>query len=70
MILLMYFDVNVFLLIFFNFGEYDVKCMLLNMIMISFYLGLLLLWSGMMVWVGVKVGWLIDVVASFIKVFV
>ena len=52
----MYPDVNVFLQLFSNPGEHDVKRMLLNMITTSLYLGLPLLWSGMMAWVGVKVG--------------
>ena len=52
----MYPDVNVFLQIFSNPGEHDVKRMLLNMITTSLYLGLPLLWSGMMAWAGVKIG--------------
>ncbi|MCB1880519.1 MAG: conjugal transfer protein TraG, partial [Gammaproteobacteria bacterium] len=52
----MYPDVNVFLQLFANPGEHDVKRMLLNMITTSLYLGLPLLWSGMMAWAGVKVG--------------
>lgn len=52
----MYPDVNVFLQIFANPGEHDIKRMLLNMITTSLYLGLPLLWSGMMAWVGVHVG--------------
>jgi hypothetical protein len=52
----MYPDVNIFLQIFANPGEHDTKRMLLNMITTSFYLGLPLLWSGMMAWAGVKVG--------------
>ncbi|MCG8060533.1 MAG: conjugal transfer protein TraG N-terminal domain-containing protein [Candidatus Thiodiazotropha endolucinida] len=52
----MYPDVNVFLQIFANPGEHDIKRMLLNMITTSLYLGLPLLWSGMMAWVGVSVG--------------
>ena len=56
LILSMYPDVNVFLQIFANPGEHDVKRMLLNMITTSLYLGLPLLWSGMMAWVGIKVG--------------
>jgi hypothetical protein len=47
---------NVFLQIFANPGEHDTKRMLLNMITTSLYLGLPLLWSGMMAWVGVNVG--------------
>jgi hypothetical protein len=56
LILSMYPDVNVFLQIFANPGEHDSKRMLLNMITTSLYLGLPLLWSGMMAWVGVNVG--------------
>ena len=52
----MYPDTNVFLQIFANPGEHDVKRMLLNMITTSLYLGLPLLWSGMMAWVGLHVG--------------
>ncbi len=52
----MYPDVNVFLKIFANPGEHDTKRMLLNMITTSLYLGLPLLWSGMMAWAGVQVG--------------
>ena len=52
----MYPDVNVFLQIFANPGEHDAKRMLLNMITTSLYLGLPLLWSGMMAWAGMKVG--------------
>jgi hypothetical protein len=52
----MYPNVNIFLQIFANPGEHDMKRMLLNMITTSLYLGLPLLWSGMMAWAGVKVG--------------
>ena len=52
----MYPDVNVFLQIFANPGEHDIKRLLLNMITTSLYLGLPLLWSGMMAWVGVNIG--------------
>jgi len=52
----MYPDVNVFLQTFANPGEHDTKRMLLNMITTSLYLGLPLLWSGMMAWAGVKIG--------------
>jgi len=52
----MYPDVNVFLQIFANPGEHDTKRLLLNMITTTLYLGLPLLWSGMMAWVGVNVG--------------
>ncbi len=46
-------DVNVFLQIFPNPGEHDAKRMLLNIITTSLYIGLLLLWSGVMAWAGV-----------------
>ena len=52
----MYPDVNVFLQIFATPGEHDAKRMLLNMITTSLYLGLPLLWSGMMAWAGIKIG--------------
>jgi len=52
----MYPDVNVFLQIFANPGEHDAKRLLLNMITVSLYLGLPLLWSGMMAWAGMHVG--------------
>ncbi len=45
-------DVKTFLQIFANLGEHDVKRLLLNMITTSLYLGLPLLWSGMMAWAG------------------
>ncbi len=67
LILSMYPDVNVFLQIFANPGEHDAKRMLLNMITTSLYLGLPLLWSGVMAWAGVKVGRSIDAAASPIK---
>ena len=60
----MYPDVNVFLQIFANPGEHDAKRMLLNMITTSLYLGLPLLWSGMMAWAGVKVGRSVDAATS------
>ncbi len=63
----MYPDVNVFLQIFANPGEHDAKRMLLNMITTSLYLGLPLLWSGMMAWAGVKVGRSIDAATSPLK---
>ena len=56
LILSMYPDVNTFLQIFANPGEHDAKRMLLNMITTSLYLGLPLLWSGMMACAGVQVG--------------
>ena len=49
----MYPDVNVFLQLFANPGEHDIKRMLLNMITTSLYLGLPVLWSGMMAWAGI-----------------
>ena len=52
----MYPDVKTFLQIFANSGEHDFKRMLLNMITTSLYLGLPLLWSGMMAWAGVNIG--------------
>ncbi|MCB1859936.1 MAG: conjugal transfer protein TraG, partial [Gammaproteobacteria bacterium] len=60
----MYPDVNIFLQIFANPGEHDTKRMLLNMITTSLYLGLPLLWSGMMAWVGVQVGRSIELATS------
>jgi hypothetical protein len=60
----MYPDVNVFLQTFANPGEHDTKRMLLNMITTSLYIGLPLLWSGMMAWAGVKVGQAIELAAS------
>ena len=56
----MYPDVNIFMQIFANPGEHDAKRMLLNMITTSLYLGLPLLWSGMMAWAGMNVGRAID----------
>ena len=56
LILSMYPDVNVFLQVFANPGEHDLKRMLLNMITTSLYLGLPLLWSAMMVWAGMHIG--------------
>jgi len=67
LILSMYPDVNVFLQIFANPGEHDAKRMLLNMITTSLYLGLPLLWSGMMAWAGVKVGRAIESATSPLK---
>ena len=63
----MYPDVNVFLHIFANPGEHDAKRMLLNMITTSLYLGLPLLWSGMMAWAGGKVGRSIEVATSALR---
>ena len=56
LILSMYPDVNVFLQVFANPGEHDLKRMLLNMITTSLYLGLPLLWSAMMAWAGMHIG--------------
>lgn len=67
LILSMYPDANAFLQIFANPGEHDAKRMLLNMITTSLYLGLPLLWSGMMAWAGVQVGRSIDSAANPIK---
>ena len=52
----MYPDVNLFLQLFANPGEHDAKRMLLNMITTSLYLGLPVLWSGMMAWAGLHLG--------------
>ena len=67
LILSMYPDVNVFLQIFANPGEHDAKRMLLNMITTSLYLGLPLLWSGMMAWAGMNVGRAIDNASNSLK---
>jgi len=60
-------DVNVFLQTFANPGEHDTKRMLLNMITTSLYIGLPLLWSGMMTWAGVKVGRSIEEMATHLR---
>ena len=60
----MYPDVNIFLQIFANPGEHDMKRMLLNMITTSLYLGLPLLWSGMMAWTGMHIGRSLNAVQS------
>ena len=67
LIISMYPDVNVFLQIFANPGEHDAKRMLLNMITMSLYLGLPLLWSGMMAWAGIYVGRVIDASVTPLK---
>ncbi len=67
LILSMYPDVNVFLQIFANPGEHDAKRLLLNMITTSLYLGLPLLWSGMMAWAGVTIGRSIESAANPFK---
>ena len=64
LILSMYPDVNVFLQIFANPGEHDIKRLLLNMITTSLYLGLPLLWSGMMAWAGMNIGRSLNTVQS------
>ena len=64
LILSMYPDVNIFFQIFANPGEHDAKRMLLNMITMSLYLGLPLLWSGMMGWAGLHVGRSISAASS------
>ncbi len=56
LILAMYPDVNIFFQMFANPGEHDAKRMLLNMITMSLYLGLPLLWSGIMGWAGLHIG--------------
>ncbi len=63
----MYPDVNIFLQVFANPGEHDGKRMLLNLITMSLYLGLPLLWSGMMAWAGVKVGRSIEGATSALR---
>ena len=63
----MYPDVNTFLQIFTNPGEHDAKRLLLNMLTSMFYLGLPLLWSGMMAWVGIHIGRSIDIAAGEIS---
>tara|TARA_R110002110_G_scaffold158656_2_gene356154 strand:+ start:3587 stop:5152 length:1566 start_codon:yes stop_codon:yes gene_type:complete len=60
----MYPEANIFLQVFANPGEHDAKRMLLNMITTSLYLGLPLLWSGMMAWAGIHVGRAIDSVST------
>lgn len=64
LILSMYPDVSIFLQIFANPGEHDVKRMLLNMITTSLYLGLPLLWSAVMAWAGIHVGRSLSTAAS------
>ena len=56
LILSNYPDVNMFLQIFANPGKHDTMRMSLNMITTSLYVGLPLLWNGMMAWAGVRVG--------------
>jgi hypothetical protein len=63
----MYPDVNVFLQIFANPGEHDTKRMLLNMMTTSLYLGLPLLWTGMMGWAGLHVGRSLEVATSTLR---
>jgi len=64
LILSMYPDINIFLQLFANPGEHDVKRMLLNMITTSLYLGLPLLWSATMGWAGIHVGRSLSTAAS------
>ncbi len=64
LILSMYPDVNIFLQIFANPGEHDIKRLLLNMTTTSLYMGLPLVWSGMMAWAGVHVGRSIEAATS------
>lgn len=56
----MYPDVTAFLELFANPGEHDGKRLLLNMLTMTLYIMLPILWSGMMVWAGVKIGRSID----------
>jgi len=56
LILSMYPDVNIFFQLFANPGEHDAKRMLLNMITMSLYLGLPVLWSAIMGWAGLHIG--------------
>ena len=52
----MYPDVNILLQILANPSEHDAERVSRNTITTSLYLGLPLLWSGMMAWAGVSVG--------------
>ena len=63
----MYPDTNVFLQIFTNPGEHDAKRLLLNMLTSALYLGLPILWSGMMGWVGFHLGRTIDMASGEIS---
>ena len=63
----MYPDTNVFLQIFTNPGEHDAKRLLLNMLTTALYLGLPLLWSGMMGWVGFHLGRAVDMASGEIS---
>lgn len=60
----MYPDVSVFLELFANPGEHDIKRLLLNMLSTTLYLMLPILWSAMMAWVGVRIGRSIDTATS------
>lgn len=64
LIVSMYPDVNVFFQMFANPGEHDTKRMLLNMITMSLYLGLPLLWSALMGWAGLHIGRSISAASS------
>lgn len=64
LILSMYPDTSVFLQLFANPAEHDTKRLLLNMITTSLYIGLPLLWSGMMAWAGISIGRSIDSASS------
>ena len=52
----MYPDANSFFASFSNDGEHGGKRLLLNMIITRLYIGLPLLWSGMMGWAGMRLG--------------
>ncbi len=63
----MYPDTSVFLQSFMNPGEHDIKRLLLNMLTIIFYLGLPVLWSGMMAWAAVHVGRSLDAGTAILR---
>lgn len=63
----MYPDSNVFLQIFTNPGEHDGKRLLLNMLTTMLYLGLPVLWTGMMGWASVHVGRALDIGSAILK---
>ena len=63
----MYPDTNVFLQIFTNPGEHDAKRLLLNMLTTALYLGLPVLWSGMMTWAMIHVGRALEVGSAIIR---
>lgn len=60
----MYPDANVLVEAITNPGEHDVKRLILNMMSTGLYLGLPLLWSGMMTWAGATLGRTIDTAAG------